>query len=57
MIDPQSQANVWIKNFEAASNMRILRPTQSVNDLTNQLENSISFGVPVLLENVTESID
>ncbi|NXY69389.1 DYH7 protein, partial [Glareola pratincola] len=55
MIDPQGQANKWIKNMEKANNLHIvkLRDPQFVTTL----ENCIQFGSPVLLENIGEELD
>lgn len=55
MIDPQGQANKWIKNMEKDNNLQIIKLTDS--DYTRVLENAIQFGAPVLLENVKEEID
>ncbi|XP_024941329.1 dynein heavy chain 7, axonemal [Cephus cinctus] len=55
MIDPQSQANKWVKNMEKQNNMSIIRLTQS--DYARVLENAIQFGQPILLENVGEELD
>ncbi|XP_054282731.1 dynein axonemal heavy chain 7-like [Macrosteles quadrilineatus] len=55
MIDPQSQANKWIKNIEKANNLSVMRMTSS--DYVRVLENAIQFGQPVLLENVGEELD
>ncbi|XP_046587391.1 dynein axonemal heavy chain 7-like [Neodiprion lecontei] len=55
MIDPQGQANKWVKNMEKANNMSIIRLTQG--DYTRALENAIQFGLPLLLENVGEELD
>jgi len=58
MIDPQSQANTWIKNMESAHReLQVLRPTQNLGEQTLKLENSIQLGLAVLLENVSEKID
>ena len=57
MIDPQSQGCTWIKNMEADKNLLMLRPNQSLQEMGVQLENAISIGYPVLLENVGESLD
>ncbi|XP_072937032.1 dynein axonemal heavy chain 7 [Epargyreus clarus] len=55
MIDPQGQANRWIKNMEKPNNLCVVRMTQA--DLGRVLENAVQFGQPVLLENVLEELD
>lgn len=55
MIDPQGQANRWVRNMEAEEGLKVVKQTQS--DFVRNLENAISFGLPVLLENVGESLD
>ncbi|CAF1010390.1 unnamed protein product [Adineta steineri] len=55
MIDPQGQANKWIKNMEKPKNLHIIKPSDS--DYVRVLENCIQFGHPVLMENVGEEID
>lgn len=45
MIDPQGQANRWIKNMEKPNNICIVRMTQA--DLGRVLENAVQFGQPV----------
>lgn len=55
MIDPQGQANKWIRNMEKQNRLSIIRLNQT--DYTRVLENSIQFGLPVLLENVGEEIE
>ncbi|CAF0708408.1 unnamed protein product [Brachionus calyciflorus] len=55
MIDPQGQANRWIKNSEKDNKLTIIKLTDS--DMMRNLENSIQFGTPVLLENVGEELD
>ncbi|EER06065.1 dynein heavy chain, putative [Perkinsus marinus ATCC 50983] len=52
MIDPQQQANKWIKNME--KNLQVLRLTKNY---ARELENAIQFGNPVLIENIAESLD
>lgn len=46
-IDPQGQANKWIKRMEIANKINIIK--QSDSDFLRTLENSIQFGRPVLL--------
>lgn len=55
MIDPQGQANKWVKNLEKENRLCIIRLNQP--DYTRVLENAIQFGLPVLLENVGEELD
>uniref|UniRef100_A0A1B0F9M2 AAA+ ATPase domain-containing protein n=1 Tax=Glossina morsitans morsitans TaxID=37546 RepID=A0A1B0F9M2_GLOMM len=55
MIDPQGQANKWIKNLEKANRLCVIRLNQP--DYTRVMENAIQFGMPVLLENLVEELD
>ena len=55
MIDPQGQANKWVKNMEKVNNLSIIKLSQ--NDYPRILENAIQFGQPVLLENIGEELD
>jgi dynein heavy chain len=55
MIDPQVQANKWIKNTYGNSDLKILRLTNSAYG--RQLESAIQFGFPVLIENILEVLD
>ena len=55
MIDPQGQANKWIKNSEKENKISVVKLTDS--DYMRTLENSIQFGNPVLIENVAEELD
>lgn len=55
MIDPQTQANKWVKNMEKQNNLSIIRLTQV--DYPRILENAIQFGQPILLENLGEEVD
>ena len=48
MVDPQGQANKWVKNMEAQSGLRVLN--LAMPDLLRQMENAIQFGSPVLLQ-------
>lgn len=54
MIDPQTQANKWIRKTYGEQ-LEILRP--NTKDLIKRIEHGIRLGRPVLLENVTEDID
>jgi len=55
MIDPQGQANKWIRKKEDELGLLIIKLTQS--DYLRTLENAIQFGKPVLCENVLETLD
>ncbi|KAM6924384.1 dynein axonemal heavy chain 12 [Xenentodon cancila] len=55
MIDPQGQANKWVKNLEKDNNLSVIKLTDG--DYMRTLENCIQFGTPLLLENVGEELD
>ena len=55
MIDPQGQANKWIKNTEKETGLDVVK--LSDKDLLRTLENAVQFGKPVLLENIEEDLD
>uniref|UniRef100_H2Z3M9 Uncharacterized protein n=1 Tax=Ciona savignyi TaxID=51511 RepID=H2Z3M9_CIOSA len=55
MIDPQGQANKWVKNSEKENKLSVIKLTNT--DYMRVMENSIQFGTPVLLENVAEELD
>ncbi|XP_036080214.1 dynein heavy chain 6, axonemal isoform X7 [Rousettus aegyptiacus] len=55
MIDPQDQANRWIRNKESKSGLKIIKLTDS--NFLRTLENSIRLGLPVLLEELKEILD
>lgn len=54
-IDPQSQANKWIKNMERDNRLAVIK-LQDPN-YTRAVENAVQFGTPVLLENINEELD
>lgn len=55
MIDPQGQANKWVRNSEKENKLSVVKLTDA--DYMRVMENSIQFGTPVLLENVAEELD
>ena len=55
MIDPQGQANKWVKKMEENNSLKVVKQNQS--NFVRLIENAIQFGNPVLLENVPESLD
>ncbi|KAJ3415371.1 Dynein heavy chain 6, axonemal, partial [Chytridiales sp. JEL 0842] len=54
MIDPQGQANRWIRNMEGTE-LKVIKLTES--KFLRSLENAIRTGQPVLLEDVGEQLD
>ena len=62
MIDPQGQANRWIKRMENSGTDRrsmtkllIVKPTD--HDFQQRFEQAIRMGLPLLLESVGEELD
>ena len=55
MIDPQGQANKWVKNMYKMENLQTIKLSEK--DFLRTLENAIRYGAPVLLENVEEDLD
>ena len=45
MIDPQGQANKWVKNMEKSNSLHVIKLTDA--DFVRNLENCIQFGTPV----------
>ena len=52
MIDPQRQANRWVRQTCKNDNLSVVKP--NANDLLRSLESAIRFGAPVLIEDVPE---
>lgn len=55
MIDPQEQANKWIKSLEAENLLKIYKVTNP--HLMNVIVDAIRIGFPVLVEGLEEHID
>lgn len=55
MIDPQGQANKWIRNTQKDNNIQIVKLTHA--KFGQILTTSIRMGNPLLLENIEESLD
>jgi len=55
MIDPQEQANRWIRTRESKNGLKIVKLTDG--GFLRTLENCIRIGMPVLLEDVGETLD
>jgi dynein heavy chain len=54
-IDPQVQANKWLKNMEKSKQLKIMKFTQG--NYIKMLEMAIRMGTPVLIENIYEETD
>ena len=55
MIDPQEQANRWVRNREANNGLKIIK--LSDGNFLRTLENCIRIGMPVLCEDLGETLD
>lgn len=55
MIDPQAQASKWIRNFEKANRLAVIKLADP--GYIRTVENAIQSGIPVLLDNIGEEID
>lgn len=55
LIDPQGQANKWVRSMVRARNLHVIKLTD--RNFVRTLENCIPLGFPVLLENVAQELD
>lgn len=55
MIDPQDQANRWIRQKEGKNGLKVIKLTDG--NFMRTLENCIRIGMPVLLEEIGETLD
>ncbi|XP_068019795.1 dynein axonemal heavy chain 12 isoform X1 [Melanerpes formicivorus] len=55
MIDPQGQANKWIKNFEKENHLNVIKVSDTAYMRT--VQNCVQFGTPLLLEDAGEELD
>jgi dynein heavy chain len=54
MIDPEYQANRWVKSTEKDRKLVVIKQTE---DFQRQLESAVQFGFPCLLEDVGEELE
>ena len=47
-IDPQGQANKWVKNMEAPAGIEVGKPSDK--EFLRAIENSVRFGKPFVME-------
>jgi hypothetical protein len=52
LVDPQGQANKWLKNMEKKSRLEVMKLSDA--DYVRRLESCIQLGQPALIENVGE---
>ncbi|KAE8738437.1 hypothetical protein FOCC_FOCC016088 [Frankliniella occidentalis] len=55
MVDPQGQANKWIKGMEKANDLQVAKFSDP--DYMKTVESCVSTGRPLLLENVLEELE
>lgn len=55
LIDPQGQANMWIRNIHKDDNLQVCKGSD--DKFMKTIENSIRLGLPCLLENVGGSLE
>nr|CAD7398119.1 unnamed protein product [Timema cristinae] len=55
LVDPQGQANKWIKSMEKLRDLKVIKFSDS--DYMKVIEQSVEAGTPVLLENVGEELE
>ena len=51
------QANIWIKKMEEKGAVKIIKPTMDPKVMSRVLENAVSLGNPVILEDAGEAFD
>ena len=55
MIDPETQANSWIRTMERPNNIEVIKLSSAT--YLRSLENGIRFGKPILMESVLDELD
>ena len=62
MIDPQMQANKWLKNqyrkkTDDDLDVYVIKPTMQTNVIQRRLDTCLNMGNPVIFEDATETFD
>ncbi|CAM39593.2 putative dynein heavy chain [Leishmania braziliensis MHOM/BR/75/M2904] len=55
LIDPQGQANTWVRNIHRNDNLQVCKASN--DKFMKTVESAIRLGLPCLIENVGESLD
>ncbi|KAL1115992.1 hypothetical protein AAG570_005487 [Ranatra chinensis] len=55
LVDPQGQANKWIKSMEKENDLEVIK--LSDDTYMKRMESCIEYGKPILLENIAEDLD
>lgn len=55
MIDPQNQANKWVRKMEGKRGLKVFDP--NTKEFMRIVERAIEFGDPCMIENVKEDLD
>lgn len=55
LIDPQNQANKWIRLMEKSNQLKVIKQTDK--DILRVLENCLQFGLSLLIENIKEDLN
>ena len=56
MIDPQTQANTWIKKMFKENGLKVIKLVEG-HSYQKEMENAIMTGATVLIEDVSEELD
>merc|ERR1719181_7097 len=55
MIDPQGQANKWVRRMEESNGLKVI--DLKMKNFLLTVENAITYGTPILLQDVLEELD
>merc|ERR1719198_1880743 len=55
MVDPQGQANKWVRRMEEENGLKVI--DLKMKDFLRDVETAITYGIPVLLQDVLEELD
>ncbi len=55
LVDPQGQGRLWLMNREEANQLKVTQLNDKM--FRNHLEDCLTFGKPLLIENIEEELD